>query len=171
MRNDERDKIERLLDDALASDSRQEPRPGLERRVLERIHSDDAPRLVFPRWLWAVPAAACLLWAGIFWNRHAATPERVQVTQVTHVAAARETAPARPVTPRMVDHPHKRPHQRKVLPRLPQFPAPAPVSDEERALLAFVTRAPKEAQEALIDAQQHSAEPIRIEEIKIQPLQ
>jgi hypothetical protein len=71
----------------------------------------------------------------------------------------------------MVDHPHKRPYQRKVLPRLPQFPAPAPVSDEERALLAFVTRAPKEAQEALIDAQQHSAEPIRIEEIKIQPLQ
>jgi hypothetical protein len=66
-----------------------------------------------------------------------------------------------------VDHPHKR----KALPRLPQFPAPAPVTNEERALLAFVTRAPKEAQAALIDWQQQSLEPIQIEEIKIQPLQ
>jgi hypothetical protein len=170
MSNDERDKIESLLDAALASYSRQEPRPGLPRRVLDRIHADTAPRFAFPRWVWAVPVAACLLWAGIFWTRHAATPERVQVTQVTqvsHVAAARETAPARPATPRIVDHPHKR----KVLPRLPQFPAPAPVTDEERALLAFVTRAPKEVQEALIDAQQLGVEPIQIEEIKIQPLQ
>jgi hypothetical protein len=38
-------------------------------------------------------------------------------------------------------------------------------------LLAFVARAPKEAQEALIDTPQPSVEPIRIEEIKIQPLQ
>jgi hypothetical protein len=64
-----------------------------------------------------------------------------------------------------------RPHKRQALPRLPQFPAPAPVTNEERALLAFVTRAPKEAQEALIDAPQLDVEPIRIEEIKIQPLQ
>jgi hypothetical protein len=167
MSNGERDKIESLLDDALASYSRQEPRPGLDRRVLDRIHSAGAPRLMFPRWAWAVSAAACLLWAGIFWNRHAATPERVQVTQVSHVAAARETAPARPATPRIA----ARLHKRKVLPRLPQFPAPAPVTDEERALLAFVARAPKEAQEALIDWQQLDVEPIRIEEIKIQPLQ
>jgi hypothetical protein len=164
MRNDERDNIESLLDNALASYSMQEPRPGLDRRVLHRIHSDDAPRLVFPRWSWAIPAAACLLWAGIFWNRHAATPERVQVS---HVAAARATAPPRPATPPMVDHPHKR----QALPRLPQFPAPAPVTNEERALLAFVALAPKEAQEALIDTPQQSVEPIRIEEIKIQPLQ
>ena len=167
MSNDERDKIESLLDDALASYSRQEPLPGLPRRVLDRLHADTAPRFAFPRWAWAVPAAACLLSAGILWNRHAATPERVQVTQVSQVAAARETAPARPATPRIVDRPRKR----KALPRLPQFPAPAPVTDEERALLAFVTRAPKEAQEALIDAQQLGVEPIRIEEIKIQPLQ
>jgi len=167
MSNDERDKIESLLDDALASYSRQEPRPGLPRRVLDRIHADTAPGLAFPRWTWAVPLAACLLWAGIFWTRHGVTPERVQVTQVSQVAAARETAPARPASPRIVDHRHKR----KVLPRLPQFPAPAPVTNDERALLAFVTRAPKEAQAALIDAQQLSVEPIRIEEIKIQPLQ
>jgi hypothetical protein len=164
MRNDERDKIESLLDDALASYSRQEPRPGLERRVLDRIHTAAAPRFAFPRWAWAIPVAACLLWAGIIWTRRAATPDRVPVT---HMAAAR--APASPTmeTPKVVNRPRKR----KALPRLPQFPAPAPVTNEERALLAFVTRAPKEAQETLIDGQQRSVGPIRIEEIKIQPLQ
>ena len=164
MRNDERDNIESLLDDALASYSRQEPRPGLEQRVLDRIQADASPRLVFPRWAWVIPAAACLLWAGVLWTRHAATPVRVQPA---HVTVARAIPPSRQETPRIVHRPHKR----QALPRLPQFPAPAPVTNEERALLAFVTRAPKEAQAALIDAPQLDVEPIRIEEIKIQPLQ
>jgi len=164
MSNDERDQIESRLDDALASYSRQEPRPGLERRVLDRIHAGAAPRPTFPRWAWAIPAAACLLWAGILWTRHIATPDRAPVT---HVAAARAPAPPRAEASPAVNRPRKR----KALPRLPQFPAAAPITNEERALLAFITRAPKEAQESLIDAEQHSAEPIRIEEIKIQPLQ
>jgi hypothetical protein len=164
MSNDERDNIESLLNDALASYSRQEPQPGLEQRVLHRIHAPAAPRLAFPRWIWAIPAAACLLWASILWTRHVVTPDRIPVT---HVAVARVTAPPKPETPHIVTRPRKR----KAQPRLPQFPAPAPVTNEERALLAFVTRAPREAQEALIDAQQLSVEPIRIEEIKIQPLQ
>ena len=163
MSNDERDQIESRLDDALASYSRQEPRPGLERRVLDRIHAGAASRIAFPRWAWAIPAAACLLWAGILWTRHVATPDRAPVT---HMAAARAPAPPRAETPPVVNRPRKK----KALPKLPQFPAPAPITNEERALLAFVTGAPKEAQEALIDAQQHSAEAIRIEEIKIQPL-
>jgi len=164
MSNDEQDKIETLLDGALASYSRQEPRPGLERRVLDRIHAHAAPRTAFPRWAWAIPVAACLLWAGILWTRHVAPPARASVT---HVAAARATAPPSAETPRAVNRPRKS----KALPKLPQFPAPAPVTNEERALLAFVTRAPKEAQEALMDAPQQSVEPIRIEAIEIQPLQ
>src|SRR5580700_3486058 len=105
MSNDERDQIESRLDDALASYSRQEPRPGLERRVLDRIDAEAAPRTAFPRWAWAIPAAACLLWAGILWTRHAATPARASVT---HVAAARATAPPRAETPLAVNRPRKR---------------------------------------------------------------
>jgi hypothetical protein len=167
MRNDERDNIESLLDNALASYSMQEPRPGLDRRVLERIHSDDAPRPVFPRWAWAIPAAACLLWAGIFGPRYVAAPKHSRLAQAAHMAAPPAIAPSRPEHPRIVE----RPRRRKSQPRLPQFPAPAPVTNEERALLAFVARAPKEAQEALLDTPQPGVEPIRIEEIKIQPLQ
>jgi hypothetical protein len=164
MSNDDRDNIESLLDDALASYARPGPRPGLERRILDRIHADTGPRWAFPRWVWAIPAAVGLLWAGVLWNRHVAPPARVPVA---HVAAARAVPPSRQETPRIVH----RPHSRRVLPRLPQFPAPVPVTNEERALLAFVTHAPKEAQESLIEAEQQSVEPIRIEEIKIQPLQ
>jgi len=164
MSNDKEDKIESLLDDALASYASQEPRPGLERRVLDRIHTDAIPRFTFPRWAWAIPVAACLLWAGIFWTPRAATPERVPVT---HMASARAPAPPGAGTPPIVHRPPKR----NALPRLPQFPAPAPVTTEERALLAFVTSAPKDAQEALTERPQQSIEPIQIEEIKILPLQ
>ena len=156
--------LESLLDDALASYSKQEPRPGLERRVLDRIHATAPPRFVFPRWAWVVPAAACLLWAGLVWTRHDATPQRAPVT---HVATARVAAPALPEIPRSA----KRVRKRKGIPRLPQFPAPAPLSDEERALLAFVTRAPKEAQEGWIDTQRRGLDPIRIEAIQIQSSQ
>jgi hypothetical protein len=164
MSSDVRDNIERLLDDALASYARPEPRPGLERRVLDRIHADAAPRFAFPRWAWAVPAAACLLWAGFLWTRPAAKPGPVQVV---HVAPVLVTAPLQPETPWIAHHARIR----KRLPKLPQFPAPVPITQEEQALLAFVTGAPKEVQASLLDAQDRGVEPIRIEEIKIQELQ
>ncbi len=164
MSDDARDKIESLLDDALANYSRQEPRPGLEGRVLERVRAETARRVAFPRWGWAIPAAACLLWAGVLWTRHTARPVQIAVT---HVAAVPVAAPLQPVIRAVVNHPKRK---RKVLAKLAQFPAPAAVTNEERALLAFVAHAPKEAQESLIEAQQHGLEPIRIEEIKIQPL-
>jgi hypothetical protein len=165
MRNDPRDKVESLMDDALASYARQEPRPGLEQRVLARIHADTAPRRAIPRWTWVIPAAACLLCAGVFWSRHAGTPEQSKPAQVI-VRATAPPRPETPQTPRIV----QRVRKRKVLPRLPQFPAPAPVTNEERALLAFVAQAPKEAREALTESEQQRVEPIRIEEIKIEPL-
>jgi hypothetical protein len=165
MSNEERNHIDSLLDNALASYAKQEPRPGLERRILDRIHADPAPRFTFPRWIWAIPAAACLLLAVVFWTQHTGRPEQPRPAQVTRAIAL--PRPATPETSPIVNRRRKR----KILPKLPQFPAPAPVTNEERALLAFAARAPKEAQESLIEAEQQSVEPIRIEEIKIQPLQ
>ena len=40
MRSDEGDERDRLLDEALSSYSAEEPRPGLEQRVLNRIHAE-----------------------------------------------------------------------------------------------------------------------------------
>jgi hypothetical protein len=171
MRNDERDALDRLLDDALAAYSRQEPRPGLEQRVLNHIRAGSAVR----RFRWrrlavTIPVAAGLLWVGVLWMRQSSTPERPPVT-------ARVVAPAPPETPRMASRPHatKRlravARRRRILPKQPEFPAPVPVSNEERALLAFVEHSPKLARETLLDTRQQGIAPIRIEEIKIQPLQ
>jgi hypothetical protein len=62
MRSNQPDELDRLLDEALASYSSEEPRPGLERRVLKRVRAERAPRR-FGWWRWAVavPVLASLL--------------------------------------------------------------------------------------------------------------
>ena len=168
MRSEERDPIDALLDEALAGYSSHEPRPGLEQRILNRVRAAGlAPRFAFPRWVFAVPALACLLlWAGIFWIRHAAKPER---PEVAHTVAKISAPPVPPATPEPSRRAVRRRHAR--YPKLPQFPAPAPITNEERALLALVARAPKEAREALAETRPRNPEPVRIEEINIPPLQ
>ena len=56
------------------------------------------------------------------------------------------------------------------LPKLEVFPAPQPLSEQERALVAFATHAPPEATEQLIEAQKHLGDPIQIAAIEIRPL-
>jgi hypothetical protein len=51
-----------------------------------------------------------------------------------------------------------------------QFPTPTPLTDEERALLAFVAQSPKQAEEVLADAKSRSSKPIEIKEIQLEPL-
>ena len=45
------------------------------------------------------------------------------------------------------------------------------MTDEERALVAWVSRAPSEAAQVFADLQKRSAEPIEIQPIQIPPLQ
>jgi hypothetical protein len=61
--------------------------------------------------------------------------------------------------------------RREPLPKLEQFPTPVPLTAEERALIAFVTRYPKEAQQAFEDLRKRSEEPIEIQPIQIPPLE
>ena len=165
MSNDPRDKFESLLDDALASYARQEPRPD-SKRARSRAYT---PTQALDWRFRAGPGSyrqrrACCYAQAFSGHGMPGRPEQSKPAPV-----ARATAPLRseaPQTPRIV----KRSRRRKVLPRLPQFPAPVPVTNAERALLAFVAQAPKEAQEALIESDQRRVEPIRIEEIKIEPL-
>lgn len=56
------------------------------------------------------------------------------------------------------------------LPKREQFPTPTPLTAEERALLAFVEQSPRQAEKVLADTRRRSEEPIRIEEIHIEPL-
>jgi hypothetical protein len=168
MRNDEPDALDRALDKALAQYSSEEPLAGLEQRVLHRVRAEGArPRFGFGRWVLAVgvAVAAGMLATAVLWKRPVPLGAVAgQARRPVPLAAQKRAAPAgfrkragqarRPVP----------------LPRRSEFPTPAPVTSEERALLAFVTRAPDVAREAFIDLQRRSTEPIQVEEIRIEPL-
>jgi hypothetical protein len=110
---------------------------------------------------------ACLLvLGGVFLPRQAPKTRRPEIAHaVVKTPAPLPVPPAKPAPP---SRPARRRHPR--YPRQPQFPAPAPVTVEERALLAFVRRSPEEARQVLAESKLQSLEPIRIEEIEIQPL-
>lgn len=163
MPNEERDALDKVLDSALANYS-SEPRAGLEQRVQNRIRTSARVTRI-PRWVFAVPAAAAVFWAGYVWLHYGSLPERpLPVAQV-------RMPPVRAVAPTTARKPSARYHRRRpALPKLPEFPAATPLSSEERALLAFVTRHPEEARAALQQAPSSELEPIRIEPLQIDDL-
>src|SRR5581483_171781 len=121
MPNEERDALDQVLDTALASYS-SEPRAGLEQRVQNHIRTSARVTRI-PRWVFTVPAAAGLFWAGYIWLHHSPPPGRPQpVAQVRTVPRPAAVVPAAPKPP---VHHRKRP---RVLPKLPKFPTPAPLS-------------------------------------------
>jgi hypothetical protein len=150
MRNDN---LDQALDAALAQYSSAEPLAGLEQRVLNRVRAAGRARRIGP-WVLAVGLAVVVvvgtITTAVVWKR-----PLPQVGQAF-----------RPVQPRIQTQ--AAPAGRKK--RLGQARRPVPLTNEERALLAFVTRAPDQAREALLDLQRRSTEPIQVEEIKIKPL-
>jgi hypothetical protein len=52
-----------------------------------------------------------------------------------------------------------------------EFPIRTPLTQQERALVAFVRSAPNDALQAFGEMPQTKIEPLRIEEIRLQPLQ
>ena len=173
MADERRDAMERLLDDALASYSNEEPRPGLEQRILTRVRTESAPpRFLFLKWALPISAAACLLAGIIFWPHSTPAPESPATVQTAVAEPPAAVAPVEPVTPPCKKHrttPLLARHP--ALPKRPQFPTPSPLTAEERALVAFVRLAPDQALQAFSDTPPKEIEPIRINEIKIQPLQ
>ncbi|MBZ5619471.1 MAG: hypothetical protein LAQ69_12220 [Acidobacteriia bacterium] len=175
MRSNQPDELDKLLDEALASYSSEEPRPGLEQRVLGRVRAAGTQRR-FGWWRWAVaiPVLASLLVVAI---THRVKPQATiaertistaQPPATTDAASAEEPQAAAPRRRhRVVTRPVV---ARSPLPRLSVFPRPSALSPEERALVDLVARFPDQAREVLIEADQRSAEPIEIRKIQIPPL-
>lgn len=160
MRSDEPDALDRVLDEALARYSSVEPLAGLEQRVLDRIRNGSAaPRFRFNRWLLAAGLAALagMLTLAILWNRPAPLPRQAVFAKV-------RPQPVRGFEPALRPARQVRRYARRRVSR------PAPLSPEERALLALVARAPDQARAALLDLARRSTEPIQVERIKIEPL-
>jgi hypothetical protein len=183
MKNDDRDELDDVIDAALPGYSSADPVEGLADRVLHRIHlTGAARRSLWPyRWVFALPALAVLLFVGIaLWMRWNAPSRATNATrrvavfkppspapwpQLTPAPALREAKPKRRIGTRQE---HSAPA--RSLPKEEYFPTPVPITDEERALVAWAGRAPAEAIQAFAELRKRSDETIAIQPIEIPPL-
>jgi hypothetical protein len=174
MRSNQPDELDKLLDEALASYSIEEPRPGLGQRVVSRVRADgDRRHFGWWRWAVAIPVFASLLVLAI---GHRTKPQQGALDRNRTSSEPAATTYVAPTEPR---HAAPRRTHRAVgrsvatnspLPRRGVFPLPAPLSAEERALVDLVTRFPDQARDVLIEASQRSSRPIEIQRIEIPPL-
>jgi hypothetical protein len=177
MADQEKDKqIDDMLDSLLANYSSAEPRPGLETRILANLkfaNPRDAEGREAGRgwwgfkWLWAGAALAAVLIVGavLISGRHHVVPPSntmVQTRQPVPQPAVKSSLPSTGGAPRAIHHRHKtlapQPQQNAGLAwsqRPPVFPTPTPLSEQERLLLQYYSRTPREE----VIAQSHPDEP------------
>jgi len=154
------DELDRVIDGALAGYSVAEPLAGLEERVLNRVRV--AARSKQLTWAFAFLAVTAVVVAVIAVR----TPRQPaskgnDITRVITPAPVPAVEKARAVPKQ---------HRQRLLPKQEQFPSPTPMTSEERALLAFVSQHPAEAQQVFAELQK-SNEPVEIQPIQIPPLQ
>lgn len=160
------EKFERELDAALARYAAVEPRAGLEQRVLARLRAENAPsaRFEWQRWAVAVVAVAAVLavWSG-------RRPAGVDVNPATMQHQTAKAGGSLLATVATGDSGKTKTHdplerglvtahaqlRRKpksaranadAAPRLAQFPAPEPLTEQEKLLIRFVENDPEDAE-------------------------
>jgi anti-sigma factor RsiW len=182
MRSNQPDELDKLLDEALATYSSEEPRPGLEQRVLRHVRAAGPRRVSWWRWAIAIPVfAALMLLAVTHLVKSPAVAQRVKpqpAIAAQNLASTRQPARTVVASGKPQSVPTRRPHHivaspvvaRRELSKGGVFPLPVPLSAQERALLDLVTRFPDQAREVLIEANQRSSQPIEIPRIEIPPL-
>jgi hypothetical protein len=147
---------ERWLDVALREYGEAEPRPGLENRVLANLHTEQA-RLILRPWYWrpgvaAVMVAVFVIGALLLGRRPDAT--RTTISNRPSIALG-NTEPERPIVSAVRPHvalkqpgrsrPGGHTAHSSSVPRLEQFPAPAPLSKQEEMLARYVRERRQEA--------------------------
>ncbi len=165
---DERQFEEVLLEAALRERAKTEPRAGLEERILSSLEARRAPRFArVPRWAWvfAAGAAAGALAAIIFLHRPAALRSPAPLASATEPAAPVKPEPKPP----LVAHVPPPAANSKTV-RLSVFPAPRPLSLQERLLLAYVKRGRQAEAAAEAQATQPLYEDLKIPKLDVAAL-
>jgi hypothetical protein len=176
MADQEKDKqmqIDEMLDSLLAKYSSAEPRLGLETRILANL------TLANPRdgegreashgwwnfkWLWVGAVLAAVIVAGVLigGKRHVAPPDKTVVQTAPPAVEEPEIQRSSPATAIAVPRRRKtfiEPRPQNTTLALSQrpavFPTPTPLSEQERLLLSYYSRTPREE----VIAQSHPDEP------------
>lgn len=156
MRTEDNNKsAERWLDAALKRYGDAEPRPGLENRVLANLHAEQARLALSPRWRRPVAAtvAIAVLTGGALLLRQKPDVAGIAISNQASGSRNQEPAPSvadasRPqVAPRRPRPSRSESHivQPSSEPRLEQFPAPTPLSEQEEMLARYVREQRQEA--------------------------
>lgn len=174
------DNLDQILDAALSTYGDPGPNSGLDKRVLARLAAARAVPLLRRRrdrrrwlpWAIALPAAACLLLV-FFMPKNAPlrSSQTKQASPLPPLAAMRTEAPkAGSLHRKQQFQTIARTPQPTTLPKLDVFPTPQPLTTEEQALIAFISRASDSERKALIESQKQFQAPISIAAIRIPPI-
>lgn len=154
MAEQEKDKqLDELLDSMLSRYAAEEPRPGLETRVLARIAEAHRPvKANVWRWLWLGAGAAGIAAAVIaFLISSYSRPQQVaptmsQAQQQPSAAQARLKNPESNRAPVPVGGIRKRSiHRARVVDvRQEVFPSPEPLSEQEKLMLRYLSATPRQ---------------------------
>lgn len=171
--------VDDLLEASLSRYSSVRPRPGLEERVLahSRAAQDRRARLLWAGCL-VVGAAAAMITVGVlnFNHRQAipTTPKSGEVGKtlpaIPHRLIAAPPARARlPLAASTRQTRQANPTSATLESRLPMFPSPSPMTDQEKLLVQYVHTTPAEVLSAT-PSESEDIQELKIEEIAIIPL-
>jgi hypothetical protein len=164
------DELDELIDRALARYVEAEPVAGLGDRVLQRVRAAD--RHIGGRWAWwAVPSAALLGAVALIHIWNGRVPVKTEAVQADKGASAVILPVSVPPRWSFDARWHSRARRASHLPKLENFPARTPMTEEERALVRLVSQSPNQAVRLFSQDERNPMEPIKIEPIQIEPLE
>jgi hypothetical protein len=151
MNSPDNERLGQWLDAALRNYGANEPRTGLESRILAKLSSARERSLDQVRWGLALAASVCAIllvtWAGWGFGRHAKSVSRIPAP--VESVLPRDAPPAtHPIPTNQGQKPsavHQRVSVATATPRLGQFPTPRPLSEQEQLLEEYVAKFPEEA--------------------------
>jgi hypothetical protein len=184
--------VDELLNSAMAHNRDEEPRAGLEGRILAHVRATATARSAAKKaWrLWAAAAAtaAVLVLAAIFAANHVhrSVPQTSQAANTAPVAPPAETLKAnsetaaasvtKAVEPTQIARRVRKPLRHVEAHHWPsQFPTPAPLTPEQRALVQYVQQTPPQVLAASTlkpeaTVQRVEIKPLEIPRLEIKPL-
>jgi hypothetical protein len=180
--------VDELLDAALARHRNAQPRPGLEERVLARLRAEQRPK-PWLGWTWRLAAGLAvfaIVLATAHWARRTVfapgTPARISGSPAMETSkSATSTSTLQPdATKPAASHTARRIMSRgirqvalrrvMVEPRRSVFPSPAPLSEQERLLIAYL-KLDSSPELLAFHSGDEEIEGIQIKPLEIKPLE
>src|SRR5438270_3919181 len=155
------DRLDRMLEAALAKYAAVEPRPGLEDRVLANLRAERTRMPVHAWWRWSVAAvlAVVIVAMALAWRSGKSSLPVVADHSTAQLQGTKEpvkqpgsdidragVASVKPGPARnKTGHRHRHSVEVAPHPKLDQFPSPQPLSEQEIALARYAHQFPQEA--------------------------